>query len=91
MLALPDKTLTQQISRWQFELKRGPQGFVLRSVTDQLTEVDGVVLSKGQELPIRPGVLVRVAKVLTLEFLAEEQNAALDTSNATMMGRTPLG
>jgi hypothetical protein len=40
-------------------------------VTDQTTEVDGQPLPKGAEAPIKPGTKVRLAKVMTLEFLAD--------------------
>jgi class 3 adenylate cyclase len=71
VLSLPDPEQSKSISRWHFELRRGDAGFVLRSVTDQTTEVDGVSLQKGGEAPIRPGSKVRLAKVMTLEFVGD--------------------
>lgn len=71
VLMLPDAEKSKSISRWHFELRRGESGFTLRSVTDQVTEVDGVALAKSGEAPIKPGSTVRVAKVLTLEFLGD--------------------
>jgi class 3 adenylate cyclase len=71
VLALADPEQSKSISRWHFELRRGQQGFLLRSVTDQSTEVDGVPVPKSAEAPIKPGSKVRLAKVLTLEFLGE--------------------
>jgi class 3 adenylate cyclase len=71
VLILPDKQLTQQISRWHFELRRGHEGFVLRAVSDQKTEVDGTVAAKGADVPIRPGSVVRLSGVMTLTFLAD--------------------
>ena len=71
VLALPDAEQSKSISRWHFELRRGPAGFVLRSVTDQTTEVDGVPVPKSAEAPVKPGSTVRLAKVMTLEFLGE--------------------
>ncbi len=68
ILELPDERQTLQISRWQFELRRRPEGFLLRPVSDQVTEVDGVAVSKGQDVPLLPGMRVRVARLLTLEF-----------------------
>jgi hypothetical protein len=65
-----DPKLAMQISRWHFELRRRPEGFVLRPLSDQTTEVDGVVVPKGQEMPVRPGQTVRLARVLTLLFRA---------------------
>jgi hypothetical protein len=71
ILELQDPQMTLQISRWQFELRRRSDGFVLRSVTNQITEVDGVSIAKGQEVPLFPGMGVRVARLLTLEFKTE--------------------
>lgn len=72
VLVVADSEKQKHISRWHFELRRLPRGFVLRSVTEQPTEVDGKLLSKGDEVDIRPGSVVNVAHVLTLEFLATE-------------------
>jgi class 3 adenylate cyclase len=69
VLQVPDKLATQQISRWHFELRRKPDGFVLRSVTDQLTDVDGVPIARGQEVRLAPRSVVVVARVVTLEFM----------------------
>src|SRR5262249_12621256 len=71
VLSLPDRAQSQQISRWQFELRRQPEGFVLRAMSDQVTEVDGLPVAKHAEVPIQPGSVVRVAQVITLEFLAD--------------------
>ncbi|MFO0574509.1 MAG: adenylate/guanylate cyclase domain-containing protein [Polyangia bacterium] len=75
-LELPDPQQAMKISRWQFELRRRPDGFVLRPVSEQVTEVDGVVVAKGQEVPLRAGMKVRVARLLTLEFKAPVTTAA---------------
>lgn len=68
ILSHPDPNVVKQISRWHFELRRQSGGFVLRPVSDQLTEVDGAVVEKGREVPVRPGSIVHLAKVLTLRF-----------------------
>src|SRR6185369_1040976 len=68
LLQHPDPQVVKQISRWHFELRRQSGGFVLRPVSDQLTEVDGAVVEKGREVPVRPGTIVRLAKALTLRF-----------------------
>jgi len=81
VLQLADPALTKSISRWHFELRRSAAGFSLRSVTDQVTEIDGEPLSKGSERAIKPGSFVRVANVLTLEFLADERSQR--TSDST--------
>jgi class 3 adenylate cyclase len=70
VLSLGDEEQTRKISRWHFELRRHPDGFKLRPVSDQITEVDGQVIAKGSEAPIRPGTRVRVARAATLEFLS---------------------
>ncbi len=71
VLAVPDRTITQQVSRWHFELRRQHDGFKLRSVTDGATEVDGASVVKGAEVRLTPHSIVRVANVLTLEFLPD--------------------
>ena len=75
VLELPDQQTTLQISRFQFELRRRPEGFVLRSVSDQITEVEGSTVAKGQEVPLRSGMKVRVARLLTLEFRSSASSA----------------
>jgi class 3 adenylate cyclase len=77
VLSLPDPEQSKSISRWHFELRRGETGFVLRSVTDQTTEVDGVSLPKTGEAAIRLGSKVRLAKVMTIEFLGEASGPAM--------------
>lgn len=71
VLSLPDKQMTQQISRWHFELRRNNEGFLLRPVSDQATEVDGQVITKGTDVAIRPGAVVRLSRVMTLTFMAD--------------------
>jgi class 3 adenylate cyclase len=71
VLTLPDEEKARQISRWHFELRRRADGFVLRSVTDQSTVVDGVSLAKGEERRVLPGASVRLAKVMTVELVGE--------------------
>lgn len=80
VLSLPDPYQAQQVSRWQFELRRRMDGFVLRAVSEQPNWVDGELVPKGAEVPIRPGSVVQVAKVLTLDFLGEVTN--VDASGA---------
>jgi class 3 adenylate cyclase len=74
-LVLPDPLMTQQISRWHFELRRQRDGLALRSVTEAGTEVDGVPLAKGQECAVRAGSLVTLGRVLTLRFIGDESHA----------------
>ena len=70
VLTLATDEQTRKISRWHFELRRHPDGFRLRPVSDQVTEVDGEVIARGDEAPIRPGSQVRLARAVTLEFLS---------------------
>jgi class 3 adenylate cyclase len=84
VLLLPDETATRKISRWHFELRRHPDAFVLRSVSEQPTEIDGVPLAKGAEVPIRPGSVVRVGQVVTLEFIGGPASSARDAEDATL-------
>jgi class 3 adenylate cyclase len=87
VLAVEDKAATQQVSRWHFELRRKPGGFVLRSVTDQSTVVDGVPVAKGGEASISTRSIVVVANVMTLEFQVDPRAVDLaDESEATAYG-----
>jgi hypothetical protein len=70
VLALPDASATRQISRWHFELRRRAAGFALRAVSSQPTDVDGLPLAHGDEVPVRPGTVVQLANVMTLEFVS---------------------
>ena len=67
-LGLPDALAARQVSRRHFELRAGPNGYLLRTLTHQPTEVDGVKMQRDQVLPIRPGSCVRLADVMTLYF-----------------------
>jgi len=79
VLALPDPERTQQISRWHFELRRDPDGFVLRSRSARPTEVNGTPVLRGQEYPVRVGAAVTLSGVITLRFLSSETTTADDT------------
>ena len=88
VLSMTEMADTLKISRWQFELRRYPDGFRLRPVSEQLTEVDGVPIAKGMEVPIRPGTLVRVARVATLEFFSQPMVSG-PGGGETLMPTTP--
>jgi class 3 adenylate cyclase len=75
VLAIPDLMATRQISRRHFELYSRAEGYVLKSLSSQQTEVDGVVLQRDQEAPIWPGSVVRLARVMTLEFMSANPSA----------------
>ena len=80
VLALPDALQAQQISRWHFELRRFADGYRLRPVSDAATEVDGVPVTKGREVAIRPGTRVRVGGVLSIAFVSPPAPAAGGTT-----------
>jgi class 3 adenylate cyclase len=82
VLSLPDSRQTQLISRWHFELRREPDGYRLVPVSDQSTEVDGRTIARGQRALIRPGSVVRVARVMTLRFSAKAPAQDLDATVA---------
>ncbi len=82
VLQCKDEQQTLQISRWHFELRRGTNGFMLRAVSSAPLTVNDRTLIKGEEVPLRPGDIVRVGNVLGLEFLAAERQ---EGSSATVM------
>jgi hypothetical protein len=84
VLLLPDETATRKISRWHFELRRQPSAFMLRPVSEQPTEVDGVPVTRGNEVPIKPGSVARVGRVMTLEFFSEPLPSAPGAGDATL-------
>lgn len=69
-LQLTDPELTQKISRYHLEVRTHPDGLVIRSLSESVTEVDGKQLAMGQESPLRVGSVVRLANVMTLQFLS---------------------
>jgi class 3 adenylate cyclase len=79
VLSLPDPDQTQQISRWHFELRREPGGFVLRSASARPTLVNGVPAVKGQAHPISVGASVTLSGVITLRFLSSQPSLTDDT------------
>lgn len=87
ILELPDPLLTNQISRWHFEILRESEGLILHSLSDKHTEVDGKTLLKGHRVPITIGSQVRVAGVLTLKFLSH--SGILGISDTTVTHSSP--
>jgi class 3 adenylate cyclase len=84
VLNIMDPSHRNRVSRWHFELHRGLAGFMLRSVSEAPTEVDGQRVSKGEEAAVRQGTHVRVGGVLTLEFLGAPTSE--ETDQRTMLG-----
>lgn len=78
VLTHPDPQAAMRISRWHFELRRHPTGMTLRAVSDQPTEVDDQPIPRGKEVFIRPGSVVKVARVLTLQFLIDPRTSRGD-------------
>ena len=70
LLGLPNALAAKQISRRHFELRSRSGAYVLRALSTQPTEVDDVALQRDEEAPIRPGSCVKLAGVMTLEFLS---------------------
>jgi class 3 adenylate cyclase len=69
VLTHPDPQLARHISRWHFELRRGPQGYCLRSLSDTVTEVNGTAAPKGQDVLVNPGTRIQLAGALCLVLL----------------------
>jgi predicted component of type VI protein secretion system len=70
------------VSRWHFELRRQPTGFVLRQLSNQTTEVDGQAVPAGGEVPIKDGSMVRLGRVMTLTFKSTARAKALHEPTA---------
>jgi class 3 adenylate cyclase len=85
VLELPDGEQTARISRWHFELRRRDARWFLRSLTENLTEVDGRALAKGDERLIEVGSIVRLAGVVTLEFERAPQGAVASELQDTIV------
>ena len=68
VLAHPDPELTQRISRWQIELEMTAEGYLLRSMSRAVTELDGHRIGEGETAPVRIGSVARLSDVLTLRF-----------------------
>lgn len=83
VLTHSDSSRAQQISRWHFEVRRAPEGLMLRSVSTQPTEVDGKAVTKGEETAISAGTVVRLSDVLTLRFVSGLSETASDETAVT--------
>ena len=83
ILELPNPDLTNQISRWHFEIIREPDALVLRSLSDKRTEVDGKPLARGDRTALTIGSKVRISGVLTLAFLSQKGPMSLTDTTTT--------
>lgn len=89
VLTHPDPQLARHISRWHFELRRGPQGYCLRSLSDTVTEVNGAPAPKGQDVPVKPGARIQLAGALALVLLPPS-SVATEDDGRTMFDMTTL-
>jgi len=87
-LELTDLELTQKISRYHIEVRTHSDGLMIRSLSESVTEVDGKHLAKGQESPLRVGSVVRLANVMTLQFLSALSPQS-PTESSTVSNTTP--
>jgi class 3 adenylate cyclase len=71
VLTMSDPAATSRISRWHFELHLRSTGLTLKNVSNAETEVDGVAVERGHEVPVKPGTKVRVGGVMTLELVSD--------------------
>ena len=85
VLAPADPLQANQISRWHFELHRFPDGFRLRPLSENLTEVNGESITRGSDVMVKPGTKIRVARVLTLTLLSP-QPSLREQSDKTKLG-----
>lgn len=86
VLSLPDAMATRQISRWHFELRRRPDGYRLRAVSNHVTSVDGQMLQSGEEVTVGPGSTVNLSGVMTLDFVASHRGAGTRTDETMTFG-----
>lgn len=76
VLVHEDESVQLAISRWHFELRRLKEGYVLRSLSKQLTEVNGEAVKANKIVRIHTGTMVRLARVLTLHFRGPTQTSS---------------
>jgi class 3 adenylate cyclase len=85
VLLHPDTTLSRQISRWHFELRRAADGLWLRTLSDGVTTVDGDPVTKGVDVPVRSGTRIGVADTLTLQLAGPAHGPADEETSRTVM------
>jgi class 3 adenylate cyclase len=71
-ITLPDALACKQISRRHFELRSRADGYALAALSMQETVVDGIAIARDREVRLRPGSWVRLADVVTLDFLSPQ-------------------
>lgn len=80
-----DAQATRLVSRWHFELEASGDHWVLRTLGDQGTHVDGQAVPRDGRAVVRTGTVVDVAGALTLTFVGGER--AEDFEQPTLEGR----
>jgi class 3 adenylate cyclase len=70
VLVHPDPDRARRISRWHFELVRGPEAYVLRVLSRAGVQIGDEVLKPGDSADILPGTELVVAGAIKLTFLA---------------------
>ncbi len=88
VLSFPDAEAARQISRWHFELRRLADGLHLRALSDNGTEVDGVMIGKGSHVAVKAGSKIRVADLLSLQLIGSSRTSAIEDSDSTTMYRS---
>lgn len=86
VLTLPDGMATRQLSRWHFELRRRPDGYLLRSVTTHPTVVNGQPVQRGDEVPVGPGTVVVLSGVMTLDFIGSSRADGTRSEETMVLG-----
>jgi class 3 adenylate cyclase len=76
----------RKISRWHFELRRLPDGFRLRPISEGATEVNGELITKGSDVMVKPGAIIRVARVLTLTLVSRPRNVEENSYDTRFAG-----
>ena len=69
-------TMSPRVSRWHCELHRRGESWVVRSVTEAATTVDGKPVLRGEEAPIAIQSILRLGDAVTLQVVGDEQGPA---------------
>ena len=80
-----------RISRWQFELRQQLDGMHLSALSDQITEVDGNLVTRGNSTPVRVGSIIRLANgVMSVRLEGEKVEEAPSGSHMRTMMVTAI-
>jgi class 3 adenylate cyclase len=79
------------ISRWHFEMRQNLDGPIVTALSDQITEVDGTQIVRGQSAKVKIGSEVRLAGgVMTLLLQGEESDKPAHESSRRTQMWTPV-